>query len=133
MDSLPEELYGEIMQYLSITDVFSNYCLINHNFLSTTKSLYNLSRYLCNVYHLSAYYQATREQLIQYFNWALHTKSMQNLEFTGFATSGGVDDDRSLWWVDSLFHENGPGYCARDNKLNINVAGVLLHTNKIEN
>ena len=47
------------------------------------------------------------------------------LDFKGFATSGGYDEDHAVYWVGNLYKNDGSSYCSRDNKPNINTAGVL--------
>ncbi|CAG9331952.1 unnamed protein product [Blepharisma stoltei] len=128
MEILPDALLGEIMQYLSIPEVFLSFSLLNRDFLSISRHPYNLSRYLSNVFHLSKSLCLSKVKTEDLLSKALHRSSIEKLKFTGFATTGGVDEDEVIWWVDSLFHENGPGYCTRDNKLNLNIAGVLSST-----
>ena len=58
----------------------------------------------------------------------LEFSKVSSLEFHGFATSGGFDEDHPRYWVSNLYNDDGSDYCSRDNKNNINTAAVLKDT-----
>jgi hypothetical protein len=48
------------------------------------------------------------------------------LDYKGFATNGGVDEDDPHFWLGKVFQKlNSSGYCTQENVRNVNIAGVL--------
>ena len=52
--------------------------------------------------------------------------SLNSIDFYGFATNGGVDEDNLHFWLRKVFQKNhSTGYCTHENVQNVNIAGVL--------
>lgn len=125
MNYLPIEIIGEIMQFLDINSLFANFCAVDHSIYDVCMSPYNLSRYISYYLNITRIFQLSKPRSLSILRELTSEEELKKIIFKGFATSGGVDEDISAYWVDQLFHIEPKGYCSRENKLNINCAGVL--------
>ena len=128
MDFIPRDIFLEIIQFLSIKEVFLEVVLTCKHFKSTVESSRLFLGRLLQL-HLgitrSLFPSYASAQLL--FQAAL-SPHISELDYTGFATSGGYHEDRLKYWVSNLYRDDGSKYCSRDNKNNINTAGVLTIT-----
>ncbi|OMJ78954.1 hypothetical protein SteCoe_21126 [Stentor coeruleus] len=130
MDLLPSVIIFEIIKFTSAKDIFSQIIRLNKNFYeSITSSNYLLGIISKQALHLSKElrisYKKTRNLLE-----TLYKAPNENIEFYGFATSGGIDENQLTYWVSNMYQDDGSIYCSRDAKNNINTAGVLKLTQK---
>ena len=54
------------------------------------------------------------------------------LEYYGFATSGGVDENDPYYWMRKVFCPDNKSYCSRTECTNVNLAGILTMTQGIQ-
>lgn len=130
MDFLPSVIIFEIIRFSSAKDVFSQLIRLNKSFYeSITSSEYLLGEIFKHTLHLS---RELRFSYIKVRNLLenFYRGPDQDLEFYGFATSGGIDENQIAYWVSNMYQDDGSFYCSRDAKNNINTAGVLKLTQK---
>jgi len=56
---------------------------------------------------------------------AVYTCKATCIDYLGFATTGGLDDDDPYFWLRRVFKSDSRGYCTRVLASNITVSGVL--------
>lgn len=129
MEYLPTEILEMIIEYLDVKNIFGSVIKVSKCFKSLCKSSYVLNKILSHQINLT-------KPLLLPFNTVLKKiiqiqtrKSYKSLKFTGFGTTGGVDDDLSCYWVGNLFKKDSSSYCSRIGK-NINCVGFLESTQK---
>jgi len=124
MEGLDLCLMGEIMQYLDLKDLFLGFSLVCREFCQLAQDNYYLSRYVSSYLKIQKGIRQSAEQAQKVIKHVV-TSQPKKLDFHGFGTTGGVDEDRGEYWVENLFVEGELGYCSRDNKDNLNCVGVL--------
>ena len=131
MESLPSEIFIGIIEFLSVKDVFLELIITCRSFNSAIESCSYLLGRLIQLklgLHRSLRRSYAEAQLI--LKSALSATPLP-LDFRGFASSGGYDEDHPRYWVSNLYKDDGTAYCSRDNKNNINTAGVLAITQEV--
>lgn len=128
MESLPSSVLIDLIEFLTVKEIFINIIPTCSHF----KSIIESSEYLLG--------KLVRETLgfrrdlrlsygkVENILRSVFSSESAPIDFKGFATSGGFDEDHPRYWVSNLFVNDGTGYCSRDNKNNINAAGVLSLT-----
>ena len=65
---------------------------------------------------------ATQYQLLK----TVKEMNKEKLDYYGFATNGGVDEDNTHFWLHRVFQKSRTSvYCSQENTRNVNIAGVL--------
>lgn len=123
--NLSEYILSEIFSFLSEKDLIKSVYRVCKDY----KNLIEGSSYLLGIVTKNTLGLAGDFMmdfvLFQRIFEKIHSSSSDELGFKGFATSGGYDEDHASYWVANLYKNDGSYYCSRDNKLNINTAGVL--------
>jgi hypothetical protein len=125
MENLPSEVLIHTFTFLTIREVFSSLPLVNKHINSLTTSPHLLHYQIFNTCSLSFFPTTSVSQSKQILKTASSADS-KRLEFFGFLTSGGVDENMMKYWVSNLFTSEGEAYCAHDDSENSVSAGVLL-------
>lgn len=131
MNSLPPEIIYEIVLYSSPKDTFIHLLRLNKNFYITITTSEYLLGLICKTLlkvsrSLRLSYKKCQNLLETFFKAPL-----KQIDFHGFATSGGFDENMPNYWVSNMYIDDGSMYCSRDAKNNINTAGVLLATQPV--
>ena len=128
MESLPSEIFIDIIQFLSVKDIFLEVIVLCKSLKSSIQLCpFLLGRLIQLKLGLQRSLRPSYAEAQDILQRAL-TPSISSLDFRGFASSGGFDEDHPSYWVSNLYRDDGTGYCSRDNKNNINTAGVLSIT-----
>lgn len=125
MENLPGAILLNIFEYLPVSDVFMHISPLNRNFSELTYSFYLLRLIVKRELGLSFFPIITKSQARSILE-TLFSKPANKLEFFGFITSGGVDENEMEYWCANLFREDGEAYCAHDDSNNCVIGGVLL-------
>lgn len=65
---------------------------------------------------------STQFQLLK----AVKRMNKEKLDYHGFATNGGVDEDNTHFWLHKVFKKSRSSvYCSQESTRNVNIAGVL--------
>jgi hypothetical protein len=131
--NLPSELVLEVLAFLSVKDLF----------LKITSTCSTLNALVWTPLHLQAVIYRdfklsllnSKPQVVRRLlrNAACFAPSLQGIEFHGFATNGGVEEDSIHFWVCSMFEVSEDCYSTRQEHFNINCAAVLSSSLKIPN
>lgn len=124
MEFTPIEILVDILKFCTIPEIFLSCIRVN----STWKEG------ICNSYLLQ--YLVKREFNLRFIPNIPPTQSIRVLKtikkrpgllnFIGFSTSGGVDENLMRYWCSNLFRSEGEAYCTHDNAENCNVVGGLI-------
>lgn len=128
MEKLPDPVIFEILYYLSPEELFLKAALSNKALYTVIENPNFLSRYLEFLLKTSRSILLSTEQCMSLFK-SLHRKSDNKIiDFLGFGTTGGVDEDERIYCVRNLYTKCRDNYCSREEQKNITTAGVLLST-----
>lgn len=128
MINLPDGVLFNIIEYLSEREIFSSVVKVSKSFFElVTGSPYVLGKICRSSLKTSRNLRLDYDGCKRILKQLLRHK-LDLIEFEGFGTTGGYDEDRPAYWVSNLFNDDGTGYCSRDNKNNINAVGVLKQT-----
>lgn len=124
MNQISSYLLCEIFSYLDRKELLKGPFMVCKDFYTIIKtSNYLIGQVLRNSLGFITNYD------LEFYSFKKITEILNAeavwLDFKGFATSGGYDEDHALYWVGNLYKNDGSYYCSRDNKPNINTAGVL--------
>ena len=128
MNSLPEVVFFGILEFLTARDVFVSIIRMNKQMHEAIKASPYILGLVCRLE-----LKMSRELRLSYSETSrilqhLWSSKQKNLDFYGFGTSGGYDDNRFQYWVSNMYVDDGSAYCSRDAKNNINTVGVLSAT-----
>jgi len=131
MESLPSHLYYSILLNLDTKELLGNLALVCTEFRDTVLSDWFLQQVVKRDLYMQSKPSFGRTKAIPLIK-ELRTSKPQDLEFLGFSTDGGVDEDDFRFWVANLFERSPQGYCCHERKENVNCCAVLLETQNIE-
>lgn len=124
MEQIPCEVLINILKYLTISEIFASAIAVSVDWRLIVNSPYLLQFLVKREYNLRFYPNTPGPQSYRILK-ALK-KEPKLLEFFGFITNGGVDENLMRFWCINLFRSSGEAYCAHDDSENCNVGGVLL-------
>lgn len=125
MESLPGAILFYVFEYLPVSDIFLTISSLNSTYKDLTHSFYLLRLIVKRELGLSFFPLISQSQARSILE-TVFAKPANKLEFFGFVTSGGVDENEMQYWCVNLFREDGEAYCARDDSNNCVAGGVLL-------
>jgi hypothetical protein len=124
---MPETVLCGILEFLPAEEVLNSVSRLDKYFWEVVRS----NEYLLG--QLVRRRVRTERNLRQ--DWAGFCRTLKALaapqawlDFTGFGTTGGYDEDQPIYWVSNLYQRDDSYYCSRDNRNNINTVGVLKIT-----
>lgn len=129
MEDLPEVLIHFIIEFLEISEIFSICAHVCKLFNSIISSEYFLNSILSHQIFTKKKISLVPLKSLRNIRKLYRHKSFKALEYQGFGTTGGVDDDLSCYWVSNLFKKDPSSYCSRIGQ-NVNCVGVLQSTQK---
>ena len=123
MDRLPEDIVGIIIQHLTSNEIFSNIKPLSKYFYSLLQSPYILNQIITHQINATHPLHLNSKDAMVKIRRLSNEKRFRTLKFTGFGTTGGVDDDLSCYWVANMFKPDSSSYCSKIEK-NINCVAV---------
>ncbi|CAG9317213.1 unnamed protein product [Blepharisma stoltei] len=133
MENLPISLIPPILIYLDTATIFRDFARINKSFLSATKYIGFLRSLVQRDFYISTPLYLTENYCIKLLSEGINgfkLELLENLDFKGFSTDGGVDEDSFSFWFENLFQRSQKGYCCHENRTNVNIAAVLVDSQK---
>ena len=126
MDILPDAMIHEILMFLSVSDLYVNWTLVNKNWNAMAYQNYVLNWAVARELHLPKF-SAPPEDCIMILsnNHANAKPSKKYIPFRGIGTTGGVDSMIPHYWVTNMFAPSGSFYCSEDSVDNIVVMAIL--------
>lgn len=125
MDYQPLEILIHIFKFCSLQEIYTHIVKVNKLWQHAADSAY-LTQYIvkreCNLSFLPSIQKKQAKGVLR----DLKVKKPNKLEFIGFITSGGVDENLMRFWCINLFRTEGEAYCAHEDSKDCNVGGVLL-------
>ena len=112
MNTLPNEILFILLEYLPVHDLFTSIILLSKEF----KSIITTGSFMTEIIRImtGSVCQLTQDQIfLLKILKKTQKKSSKPLNFAGFGTTGGVDDDLPQYWVDNLFQVNSSSYCSK--------------------
>lgn len=125
MEALPGAILIQICEFLSLKEIFQTIMVLNKSFNETTRSFYLYRQLVKRQLELSFFPIISMKQAKSILE-TIVVKPANKLEFIGFATSGGVDENEMDFWCDNLFRDEGEAYCAHEDSNGCVAVGVLL-------
>jgi hypothetical protein len=125
MENLPGAIFINICEFLSFKEIFLILGSLSKSFLETTQSFYLCRQLVKRKLELSFFPVISLKQAKSILETII-AKPANKLEFFGFATSGGVDENEMEFWCENLFREDGEAYCAHEDSNGCVAVGVLL-------
>ena len=123
MERIPSELFLEILKFLSLKEIFVNIIRLNSWFKQTVLSLHLLQYLVKREHNLRKFPNTPASQSYKVLKSIKKKPGL--LEFIGFITNGGVDENMMRFWCRNLFRSEGEAYCSYDDAYNCNIGGVL--------
>ena len=124
MERIAYEIIIDILKFLTIPEIFRECISLNSEWRRAISSDHLLQYLVQRTYNLRSPPRISADQSYRILKSL--RKEPKLLEFFGFISSGGVDENIMRFWCMNLFRSKGEAYCAHDDSENCNVGGVLL-------
>jgi len=132
MNSLTKYTLFEIFSFLSGKDLAKGPLRVCKKFRTIIKGFeYLLGTITKNSLNLLYDYRIDYALFQQIFN-KIYSSAPDDLNFKGFATTGGYYGDNIHYWVGNLYKGDQTYYCSKIGKINFNTVGVLENALSLE-
>lgn len=124
MDYLPDEIIRNVILYLPIPSIFLSLSLVTKKYNELSHDKYSLAQIFSILINTKVPISLNPSSLLQLIK-KVHTQDhLQRLDFSGFGTTGGIDNESLVYWVGNLFAYNAAPYCSNLGK-NVICVGIL--------
>lgn len=95
MENLPHDLLPSVLIYLETSHIFTSIVKLNRSFHETTKSIGFLRSLVQRDFYIQRFLEIGQSSCMRLLKEGLklETESYEYLDFKGYATDGGVDED----------------------------------------
>lgn len=131
MDILPYDLIPSILLYLPSSEIFTTTIYINQSFYLASKSIGFLRNLIQRDYYIQKAISISEQECITLLHQNIslkYTDDQNYLDFKGFITDGGIDEDNPAFWFENLFERTQKPYCCHEGRSNVNIGAVLIDT-----